>query len=167
MWIETHQEFTERHGEYVTNAAGWRIFRDGAILEVDPDFGLSTLAGRAPIRREPPADEFDRLRVERTFWKLKLDQEQTAYNRFHATIQDQAQNALEYPESCPPPRDDAEEQLARGRSRIAAYQAALQRIDALLDTSPDAVNRAAAKQREDADRQERQERLHRIQSLSL
>lgn len=161
MVIETPEEFTQRHGEYITLDSGVRLFADGASSQQDDGWG------RLGSRREPPTDPIALLQLRRAFVSTKLNREVAAFNNFRNATLEQLDHARRFPAYCPPPSDRAEEQLKAGQARINDLQVELAGIDRELSQTPDAQAKREIEQRETEARQAYADRQQRVAAINI
>ena len=139
-FYESLEEFIERRAcKYVRTDSGW-FFEDGAFSNGSHHY-------------EPPSDEFELARQRKIFFKTKLDDEITAFNRFKANVAAQANHYRRFGGSVMPPPADAADQLKAGGKRIHKLQEQLAELDEVLQQSPEVLRRQK-NQEADARRQE-------------
>lgn len=162
MVIETLDEFTARHGDYVVLENGTRLFANGATSRQDDDWG------RLGSRREPPTDPIAKLRVRRVYVAAKLEREVKAFHAYRDSVLEQLEHAQKFPMSCPPPDSDrAERQLKAGRERITNLQTEIARIDRELSETPEAKALREREKREAEVRQECADRHRTIAAINV
>ena len=158
MFVETFDEFSARHGEYLDVADGWRLFANGAAASND---------GRLTSFREPPLDPVELLRVQRVFVVAKLERERYEWTRFYNDVSEQAGYALRFPDTAPPAPANAAEQLEAGKRRMKALEKQVEEIDEQLALSPEARLMRLNRQRDAERNRKLQAQFAAIQTIRL
>src|SRR5262245_4694561 len=88
---------------------------------------------------EPPQEKFALLRAQRLFVATKLGREAADYEAALADYKEQSSNAARYPHHCPPLPAGAMDSLRAGWDFIESLRQELEKIDAQLANSPEAI----------------------------
>ena len=155
-FIEELFDVIERHrcGKPIL-IKGRYLFRNGA---------QSDLSGTSHLN--PPDYKWQRIALQKEFVEYEINREKTEFYQFQGTCTEQAGLAARY-SSCPPPPADAPEQLERGRERIRMLQDELDAINAELERSPAARQKARNAQLEHERQRHANNLNNKIFSISL
>ena len=142
--IEELPEFSARHGGNPLLIGQYFVFEDGARIH------------RMGERHEPPANDYERLLLQKAYVTAKLKNEESDFDRHRRYWLSLAENVARFGHlAVPGPPVDAPQQLERGRQRILALRQRLEQIDAAIGLTAEAVQQ----QRQAVSEQERQQAL--------
>jgi len=116
---------------------------------------------------EPPSDRWDLLRSRRRYYRTKLGQEETAWDRYKSEVTSQQGMHRMFPQTAAPATRDAPAKLREGAERIAKLRTELEAIDRELDGHPEALAAKAGREQGAERAQEAQTLFDEIQSVNV